>query len=137
MVMEGGDFNDFWFEYYMCQVEMLFNQMVVVEQFVYLIWCGVGGNVKIFWFFVKQQVVDVVVDQSGFVVCFVEVVYDFEGVFIDIFVGNSMLFMWDYCYRCWFDGGFCFVFFMVQYFMVKISDLGKNGVFCSVRWILD
>ncbi len=107
MTTEGGDLNDFRPEHHMRQAETSPNQTAVAEQLAYLIRRGVGGNVKIFWLFAKQQVADAAADQPGFVARLVEAVHDLEGVFTDIFAGNSMLLTRDHRHRRWFDGGFC------------------------------
>lgn len=46
-----------------CAAETSPNQTAVAEQLAYLIRRGVGGNVKIFWLFAKQQVADAAADQ--------------------------------------------------------------------------
>lgn len=107
MATEGGDLNDFRPEHHMRQAETSPNQTAVAEQLAYLIRRGVGGNVKIFRLFAKQQVADAAADQPGFVARLVEAVHDLEGVFTDIFAGNSMLLTRDHRHRRWFDGGFC------------------------------
>lgn len=63
MATEGGDLNDFRPEHHMRRAETSPNQTAVAEQLAYLIRRGVGGNVKIFWLFAKQQVADAAADQ--------------------------------------------------------------------------
>lgn len=46
-----------------CAAETSPNQTAVAEQLAYLIRRGVGGNVKIFRLFAKQQVADAAADQ--------------------------------------------------------------------------
>ncbi len=107
MAAEGGHFNDFRPEHDVRQAETSPDQTAVAEQLAHLIRRGVGGDVKIFRLFAKQQVADTAADQPGFVACLVEAVHDLEGVFTDIFAGNSMLLTRDHRHRHGFDGGFC------------------------------
>ena len=80
----------------MSQTETATHQAAVTEQFAHLLRRGVSGYVKIFRLFAKQQVADTAADQPGFVACLVEAVHDLEGVFTDIFAGNSMLLTRDH-----------------------------------------
>ena len=55
----------------------------------------------------RMKQADAAADQPGLVARLVEAVHDLEGVFTDIFAGNSMLLTRDHRHRRWFDGGFC------------------------------
>ena len=107
MATEGSDLNDFRPEHHVREAETAPDQTAVAEQLTHLIRRGVGRDVKIFWLFAKQQVADAAADQPGLVARLVEAVHDLEGVFTDIFAGNSMLLTRDHRHRRWFDGGFC------------------------------
>ena len=106
MATEGGDLNDFRPEHHMRRAETSPNQTAVAEQLAYLIRRGVGGNVKIFWLLPSSRS-RTPPPTSRFVARLVEAVHDLEGVFTDIFAGNSMLLTRDHRHRRWFDGGFC------------------------------
>ena len=107
MATEGSDLNNFRPEHDVREAETAPDQTAVAEQLTHLIRRGVGRDVKIFWLFAKQQVADAAADQPGLVARLVEAVHDLEGVFTDIFAGNSMLLTRDHRHRRWFDGGFC------------------------------
>ncbi len=79
----------------MGQAKATANQTAVAEQFTDLIRRGIGRHVKIFWFFAQQQIAYAAANQPGFVASFIQAVHHLEGVFTDIFAGNSVLLAWD------------------------------------------
>src|SRR5699024_1420189 len=50
---EGCDFDNLWTKHDMSKTETATYQAAVTEQFANLLRRGVGGDIKIFWFFAK------------------------------------------------------------------------------------
>ncbi|EPF20861.1 hypothetical protein HMPREF0201_00596 [Cedecea davisae DSM 4568] len=111
----------------MSKTEAAANQAAVAEQFTNLIRRSAGGDVKIFWFFAQQQVADAAANEIGLVACFVQTVEHLEGIFTDIFAGNSVLIARN---NSNVRESFTLLdhdVIAVKHLAAKISDSGKNS----------
>ena len=56
-----------------------------------LLRCGIGGYVKIFWFFSEQEIPDRTTNYVGLVSRIIERVENAQAALADVFSGNTML----------------------------------------------